>query len=276
MKPAIAPHASSATCVRIECVNGVVVRITDHPFDLAMSNATVYETDCGYSPTALSGSTTFASSAIDIEGIAAIGGLTRDQVASGVFDNARVFIFRTSYFSPVEDYEPVASGFFGKTEMEDEHYRIEGMSLIDALSQSVGKSYTAACSRTFGDAGCGISLAAIDAAGAITSVTSARVFTDSSRLEVDDWFGAGTIKFTSGQNVGLRPLEIKSFTAGGVITTFEPAYYLPQIGDAFVITPGCRRRLQDCRDKYSNIVNFFGFPNIPTPSAYTEIGNRTS
>lgn len=276
MKPTVAPYSTAAWCVRIVTVDGPTLRLTTYPQNLIMSNATVYETDAGYEQTAYSAGTNMAAAAIDLTGFVGVAGITRDQIASGVFDNARVYIFKCDFLNPVEDYEPVAAGFFGKTELQDEKYTIQGMSLIDALSQSVGKSYTAACSRTFGDAGCGISLAAIDAVGAITSVTSARVFTDSSRLEVDDWFGAGTIEFTSGQNVGLRPLEIKSFAAGGVITTFEPAYYLPQIGDTFVITPGCRRRLQDCRDKYSNTVNFFGFPNIPTPSAYTEIGNRTS
>ena len=272
MKSTVAPYQTSATCVRIECLNGVTVRLTDYPYDLVMSNSTVYKTDYGYQPTAFTSSAAFSPSAIDIEGICAIGGVTRDQLASGVFDNARVYIFKCNFLSPVEDYEEIAAGFFGKTTLEDDKYRIEGMSLIDALNQSVGKVYQAACSRTFGDAGCTKNIAALTVTGTITSVTSSSVFRDSARSEAADWFGAGTIQFTSGNNAGLKPLEIKSYAADGTIALFESAYYAPVIGDSYSLIPGCRKREVDCRDKYSNIINFFGFTRIPTSSTYIKQG----
>ena len=272
MKSTVSPYQTSATCVRIECVNGTIVRLTDYPYDLKMSNATVYKTDYGYEPTAFTGSAAFSPSAMDLEGICAVGGVTRDQLASGVFDNARVYIFKCNFLAPVEDYEEVAAGFFGKTTLQDDAYRIEGMSLVDALNQSVGKVYQAACSRTFGDAGCTKNIVALTVTGTITSVTSSSVFRDSARSEAADWFGAGTIQFTSGQNAGLKPMEIRSYAADGTITLFEPTYYAPVIGDAYTLIPGCRKREADCRDKYGNIINFLGFTRIPTTSTYTKIG----
>jgi hypothetical protein len=126
-------------------------------------------------------------------------------------------------------------------------------------------------------AGCGVSLAANTVTGTLTSVTSASVFTSSARTEAADTFGAGTIKFTSGPNAGLKALEIKSF-AGGVITTFEPFYYLPVVGDAYSMVRGCRKRLSDCQAAgtapgiVSNVANFGGFPWIPTGSTYSQVG----
>ena len=79
-------------------------------------------------------------------------------------------------------------------------------------------------------------------------------------------------EFTTGNNAGLKPLEIKAYAANGTITLFEPAYYTPVIGDAYALIPGCRKREADCRDKYGNIVNFFGFTRIPTTSTYTKVG----
>ena len=272
MKSTVAPYATATTCVRIECLNGLTVRLTSYPYDLTMSNGSVYKTDYGYEPTAFAASSAFSPSAMDLEGIVAVGGVTRDTLASGVFDNARVYIFKCNFLAPVEDYEEVAAGFFGKTTLEDSRYRIEGMSLVDALNQSVGKVYQAACPRTFGDAGCTKNLAALTVTGTLTAVTSAAVFRDSTRSEAADWFGAGTVAFTSGQNAGLKPLEIKSYAADGTITLFEPAYYPPAIGDAYSLIPGCRKRETDCRDKYGNIINFFGFTRIPTTSTYTKVG----
>lgn len=274
MKSTVAPYATSAWCVRIECTNGTTVRLTSYPYDLTMSNATFYKTDSGYEPSALSATSSFSPSALDLEGIATVGGVSRDALASGVFDNARVYIFKCDFLSPVEDYEPVAAGFFGKATLEDEHYRIEGMSLVDALNQSVGSTYGPLCSRTFGDAGCGKSLAALTVTGAVTSFTSSSVFRDSSRGEALDYFALGTIQFTTGDNAGLKPMEIKAYAADGTITLFEPTYYLPQIGDAFVLIPGCRKRLEDCRDKWNNVINGFFFNEMPSSSVYTQRGTR--
>lgn len=274
MKSTVAPYATSAWCVRIVTVSGPTLRLTTYPTNLTMSNSQVYETDSGYEQTAYSSGTSMAPSAIDLTGFIGIAGISRDQIASGVFDNARVYIFKCDYMNPVEDYESVTSGFFGKTTLEDEKYTIQGMSLIDALNQSVGKTFTAACSRTFGDAGCQKDLAVLDVVGSITNVTSSMVIRDSSRAESADYFGAGTIQFTSGNNAGLKPLEIKSYAADGTITTYEPFYYTPQIGDAYVMIPGCRRRLADCRDKWNNVVNFFGFSNIPTSSVYQQVASN--
>lgn len=272
MKTTVAPYATAATCVRIECVGGLVIRMNSYPFDVVMSNAAVYKTDSGYETTAYSASSAFAPAAIDLEGICTIGGVTRDALASGIFDNAHVYIFKCDFLNPVEDYEPIASGFFGKTTLQDDRYRIEGMALIDALNQSTGRTYTAACSRTFGDAGCTQILAALLVTGSLSHVTSGFTVRDASRSEVADWFGAGTLAFTSGNNAGLKPLEIKTYALDGTITTFEPFYYTPQVGDDYVMTPGCRKRLADCRDKWANVINFFGFSNIPTSSTYQQIG----
>jgi uncharacterized phage protein (TIGR02218 family) len=274
MKSTVAPYGTTAWCVRIECVNGTIIRLTSYPFDLVMSNATVYKTDNGYEPTAYSASGSLAPSSLDLEGICAVGGVTRDTLASGIFDNARVYIFKCNFNAPVEDYEEISAGFFGKTTLMDDRYRIEGMALIDALNQSVGLTYTAACSRTFGDAGCQKVLSALDVTGSLTSVTNNFTVTDSARAEAADYFAAGTIVFTSGLNAGLKALEIRSYAAG-VVTTFEPFYYTPAIGDAYVMIPGCRKRLEDCRDKWNNVINFFGFSNIPTSGQYQQVGGQS-
>ena len=289
MKTTVTPYATAAWCVRIVTVSGPTLRLTTYPQNLTMSNATVYETDSGYEQTAYSSGTGMSPAAIDLTGFIGLAGITRDQIASGVFDNARVYIFKCDFLNPVEDYEPVTAGFFGKTTLEDEKYTIQGMSLIDALNQSSGKSYQAACSHTFGDAGCGITLSLVNVSGTLTHVSGSTIVRDSGRPEAADWFGAGTIQFTTGDNAGLKPLEIKSYADDGTITTFEPFYYTPEVGDSYILIPGCRKRLEDCRDKWGNVAvtsgthawkttpnngGFFGFSYIPTASVVQQIGGN--
>lgn len=274
MKTTVAPYATRALCLRIVCINGLTVRLTRYPTDLMMSNATIYQTGSGYDVSAYQSTSSFSPSAVDLEGFVGYAGITRDLIASGVFDGARAYLFACNFLSPVEDYEPITASILGKTELLDDRYRIEEMGLIDALNQSTGRTYTALCSRTFGDSGCTINLASITVSGAVSVVTSNSTIRDTSRTEAADYFAAGIITFTSGNNAGLKGQEIKSYAADGTITTFEPFYYPPQVSDTFALVPGCRKRLVDCRDKWGNAVNRFAFDYMPTSSVYGQIGTR--
>lgn len=272
MKSAVAAYATRVLCLRILPVTGSPIYLTDHPRDLVMGGHT-YLSTAGYEFTGYAATAGFSPASIDVEGIAGAAGVTRAAVGSGLFDGARCFVFATSWAAPVEDQEPVVAGIFGSATLRDHRFQIGGVSLVDVLNQSVGKSYGAQCPKAFGGteyAGCGVSLAANTVTGTLSSVTSSSVFTSAARTEPADFFGAGTIQFTSGPNAGLKALEIKSFAAG-VITTFEPFYYLPVVGDAYTMVRGCRKRLSDCQ-AYSNVVNFGGFPYIPTGSTYSQVG----
>ena len=285
MKTQVAPYATAVKCLRIECTNGLVVRLTRYPVDLVMSNAMVYQSGTGYDFTGYSATATMSPSAIDLEGFLGFAGVTRDAIASGIFDGARCYLFATNFLAPVEDYEPIVASIMGKTTLEDDKYRVEEMALVDALNQSVGKTYSAACQKTFGGqeyAGCMIDLGPLTVTGTLSAVTSSSIVRDAGRSEAADYFGRGTLQFTSGLNAGLKPMEIKRHEADGTLETFEPFHYPPTIGDAYSLIPGCRKRLEDCRDKWEpilltgkgNVDNFGGFSNIPTSSQYAEIGTR--
>ena len=48
--------------------------------------------------------------------------------------------------------------------------------------------------------------------------------------------------------------------------SFELWQAMPQPiapGDTFIVTAGCDKRFATCRDRFTNVVNFRGFPHIP-------------
>ncbi len=277
MKPQVAPYETSALCLRIVCTNGTTIRVTRYPRDLTMSNSQVYQSGSGFDFSGYESMSGFSPSAIDLEGILGFAGVTREAVATGVFDNARAYLFACNFLAPVEDYEPIVASFLGKASLTDNGYRIEEMSLVDALNQSVGHTVSPTCDKPFGGqefAGCKVALGPLTVTGTLTSVTSDQQFTDASRAEAADYFAYGTIRFTSGANTGLKPLEIRQHLAGGVIQTFEPFYYVPAVGDAYEMIPGCRKRFSDCKNKWNNAINFGGFPYAPVSSVYGEISTR--
>ena len=122
--------------------------------------------------------------------------------------------------------------------------------------------YAAACDATLGDARCGVNLPALQVSGSVTSVTSRRQFADSTKAQAADYFGAGVITWTAGLNTGLR-MEVRDFSAAS-FTLSLPMPFDIAVGDSFTVVPGCRkRRTEDCSAKYSNVINFRGFPDVP-------------
>lgn len=275
MKSAVADRRYKIHCLRIVPLWGSTVYLTDHPRDVVIG-ANTYKTDSGYQFSGYASESSMSPGVMDLEGISGIAGIDRDEIVSGVFDGARVYAFATTWLTPVVDEEPLGVAIMGKAAMMDDRYKAELMMLVDALNQSVGKTYTPSCQKEFGGqayAGCMVDLAPITVTGTLTSVTSNAVFRDSTRAEAADYFGAGTVAFTTGQNAGLKPHKIKSHAADGTVTLHEAFHYPVEVGDAYVWIPGCRKRQADCIG-WSNIVNFGGFSFVPTQSTYTQVGGN--
>lgn len=293
MKPTVADYQSRVHCVRIEPAGtAAIVRLAGYPVDLAMSNGEVYQTESGYEFSGMGASSTFASSSIDLKGILQMGAISRDDLISGQYDNARVYLFATSFGDPQEDDEPLGLFFFGKVSTTDESYSVELMQAIDVLSQSSGRTYSPQCqwvlfdetldgdvlpvsqSRCTGPRAApdGPVLADFKVTGTITAVASQYSVTDSARAEAPDYFAYGAIRFITGNNAGQKSREIKSF-AGGVIVVHEAFFYQPEVGDQYEMIPGCRKRqVEDCITKWANGVNFGGHPHVPVESVYGQVG----
>jgi len=278
MKPVIAPYARPLYCMRIECIDGPILRLVEYPHDVVMSGSN-YQSDTGYEFSGVEAGTSFSPGIIDLKSFIGIQPeITIANIQAGIFDGAKVFVFATDWANPLEDEEPMIKGYFGKVTITDDRYTTEIMTLIDLLGTTVGDSYSASCPLTFGGqefGGCGVDVISLEVTGTVTSVTDNYVFADNTRSEADDYFGAGLIWFTTGDNAGSPPQRVKSYVqAGGIIECSEPFPYPPAIGDAYSMQPGCRKRLSDCRDKYDNVARRRGFDWIPGTRFLNKIGTK--
>jgi hypothetical protein len=259
-----------------------------------MSNGEVYLTEHGYEFSGLGATSTFASSAVDLKGILQQGAIARDDLMSGVYDNARVKLFATSWKDglSIEDEEPLGECFWGKVGTTDDQYSVQLMGKVDVLSQSPGRSYGSTCPYTLFDetldghvvpvsqSRCtgprsnpdGPVLADFKVTGTLTSVTDQYFFADSARVEASDYFATGSIRFLTGPNAGLKPIQVKAFTSGGAILLQEALFYPPGVGDQYEMIPGCRKRQEDCVGKWSNGKNSGAHWHVPAPSQSGQIG----
>lgn len=273
MKSVVANPHNRVLCLRLETPNGAFYRFTDHPVDLVMGNLEVYASTLGYDFTGYSSPDGFAPASIDVSGILSLAGIPVEKAIGGYLDGARAQIFATTFTDPQEDEEPVVSGIFGKLTIRDDRVEIAVSSLAEALGESVGRTYGAQCPKVFGGqeyAGCTLDLTPYTVTGTVTAVVDTSTVEDSARSEPTGTYEAGTIEFTSGALAGYGVYEVRSFDTGQ-IEVYDQWPVSPQVGDAYRLIRGCRKRLVDCED-YANVVNFGGFPWIPVSSVYAARG----
>ena len=102
--------------------------------------------------------------------------------------------------------------------------------------------------------------------GTVVSAAGLASFTASGLAAfADGWFTAGRLLWTSGANAGLS-VEVKTHAALPAAVRIDLWQAMPEgiaAGDAFTVTAGCDKRFETCRDRFSNVINFGGFPHMP-------------
>jgi uncharacterized phage protein (TIGR02218 family) len=87
---------------------------------------------------------------------------------------------------------------------------------------------------------------------------------DTDLTETGDYYDGGHLEWLSGGNQGLS-MEVKTVDVGtNTIELFLPMPFTIEASHRFAIWPGCQKRLiDDCKTKFSNVVNFRGEPYLP-------------
>lgn len=261
-----------ARCWRFERRDGYVVTVTTCARDLLIGGE-VYRSKEGVNPTSIAQEASAAVTNSDVTGTMAAESVSEAELFAGLWDGAFVSVFEVNYRDLTMGTMQLQSGNIGDVKAGRSAFTAEVRGLTQRLQKVVGRVYTAGCPWVFGDPNtCRKDLGPLTATGAFTSVTNLRTMSDSARVEAADYFGAGLITITSGQNVGVQ-MEVYAFDAGGQFTLHLPLPYTVAIGDTYSVTPGCRKRwIEDCKTKWANGNNFGGFPLVPGSDAVLGLG----
>jgi uncharacterized phage protein (TIGR02218 family) len=209
---------------------------------------------------------------LSVDSSQAVGALSdaainEDDLRAGRFDGAEVDHWLVDWRRP-ERRVLLFRGTLGEIRRTDNVFEAELRGLTEALNLPVGRTITRTCDRILGDAKCKVDLSD-PAYSHSTAVTSA---TPDGRLQLadggrfaDGWFVGGVLLWTSGENVGLRSsikLDRRMQGQRAIALGLAPVLEV-RPGDGVRLTAGCDRRMETCRDKFSNLLNFRGFPHIP-------------
>jgi uncharacterized phage protein (TIGR02218 family) len=202
--------------------------------------------------------------------------LTAD-VLDGLWDGAPYRLFLFNLDDP-DEIVPWHYGTVANIEPRIGAFDIELRDWRQALHQDTTPTHEFGCIYELGDARCKKDLTAFTfTAVEVTSVASAYQFTCSGLAQAAGFFNNGRLRFTFGANAnGLTAQiwrRIRTHTTGGVLTMTRPLIRTVAPGDEITIVAGCTHRPdEDCRDKFSNKVNYGGCDSKPTVSELLEEG----
>ncbi len=189
--------------------------------------------------------------------------ISEEDLARGVWDGARVDLYKVDWSAP-ELYVHLFAGRFGEARRGAQGFEIELRGLQASLNKSVGRVFSRFCDADVGDARCGVDLSssAYRGDGVVIEAISARAFRASGLDAYDDgWFARGRIVWDEG-----GASEVSAHRArgdGAIIELVEPPGFGLAPGQTFTITAGCDKRFATCQAKFANGLNFRGFPHMP-------------
>ena len=252
-------------CWKVTRNDGVVLGFTDHDRALSFAGVT-FEAFSGFSATEIESSLGLSVDNLDVEGALSSSAITENDIAGGLYDDADIVLYRVNW-QDLSQAEVIKRGHIGEVTRGDIAFQAEFRGLAHKLNQTVGRTYQYGCDAALGDSRCGVDLesAAYKASGMVALVND-RVF-QVSGLDgfADDHFSRGTLTWGSGANEG-QTVKVKLHRVNdgrNELTVWQRPVNAIQPGDAFTVRAGCPHTFSACQSKFSNGVNFRGFPHMP-------------
>ena len=246
--------------------DGVVLGFTDHDRDLAFDGIT-FRASTGLTARALEQSTGLAVDNAEAVGALSDAAIREADIAAGLYDGAGVRSWLVNW-ADVSERKLTFRGSIGEIERQGPGFRAELRGLAEALNQPKNAVYQKPCAAVLGDARCKVDTSepGMSLEAAVVTVERGTLLTlPGAPAFPPGWFARGRLTVVGGAAAGAVGVVKRDRDVAGqrVIELWEmlSAGFAP--GDSVRIEPGCDKRLGTCRDKFDNLLNYRGFPDIP-------------
>ncbi|MEQ1817363.1 MAG: DUF2163 domain-containing protein [Terricaulis sp.] len=240
--------------------DGETFAFTDHDCPLVFEDMSA-EPLQGLSAGAIEKSVGLGVDTASIEGALSSLAIAEEDLARGLWDGARVDIYRVDWGAP-HDRAHLFTGHIGEVKRGAQAFEAELRGLQAALNVPVGRVFSRFCDADLGDGRCGVDIetTTFRGEGIVSEVLGSHAFNASGLADyADHWFARGRIVWDDGGES-----EIATHRAEGADATIEIRDAAPiVVGAAFTVFAGCDKRLATCNAKFANVVNFRGFPHMP-------------
>ena len=273
--------ASGATtlcrCWKLVRADEVLLGFTDHDDDLVFDGIT-YRAASGFTASSIDQSLGLNVDGLEVQGALVDDALNEDDLAAGLFDNARITVLLVDW-QETDNRIILFAGSIGEVSRGEVQFSAEIRGLAHALNQPRGRLFQRSCDADLGDGRCDIDISgtAYHGTGTVTQVSDGRSFR-ASGLEsfAADWFSRGRLVWETGANAGsVMEVKVHDLVSGeAVIELWEPMAQGIATGDTFAVTAGCDKTWKTCRERFGNGDNFRGYPFMPGNDWVTSYPNK--
>ena len=268
--PELTSHlASGATtlcaCWRINTRGGVSLGFTDHDCDIEFDGL-VFEAASGFTASGIDQSLGLAIDNATASGALISDRLSEDDISRGRFDGAEVVHWQVNWADPAQRIL-MFRGELGEIRRGASSFEVELRGLSEVLNRPMGRAYLPVCDAALGDARCGFDLSgpAFNASANVDAVEDLRTLRAGDLgAYAPGWFTDGVLTWRSGPFDGAE-VRVRSHRVvnGDTVLVLDRDQKDMNAGDLFDIVAGCDKRKETCAAKFSNLVNFRGFPFMP-------------
>lgn len=243
-----------------------VFGFTDHDRDLSFDDIS-FKAGSGLTARALQQATGLSVDNTEALGALSDAAIREDEIEAGRFDGADVRCWLVNW-QDVSVRWLQFRGSIGELRRAGGAFEAELRGLSEGLNRSLGRIYQKPCTAVLGDAHCGFDLGAPGYAvqRGVERSEGGRVFFwhDLAGFE-PEWFTRGRLTVLGGAAKGLWSAIKQDRIAGQVrrIELWEPLRTPVAPGDLIRLEAGCDKRMETCRLKFNNLLNYQGFPDIP-------------
>lgn len=253
-------------CWRLTRADGAVFGFTDHDRALAV-DGTDFLPETGLTASEARESLGLAVDTVDVEGALSSLVISEADLRAGLYDGATVETLLVNWAAP-EQAMPLRRAVIGRVTQRDGRFVAELESEATRLDGPRGRIVARACDAELGDARCGVDLgqAGFHGAGSVAALRADNLLVVAGLEGFDaDWFSNGLLTWTDGGQAGRgeRVLEHRRDGAETLLALWAERAAPPAVGDGFTIVAGCDKRFATCREKFTNTLNFRGFPHLP-------------
>ncbi|WP_407682125.1 DUF2163 domain-containing protein [Pseudodonghicola flavimaris] len=246
--------------------DGATYGFTDHDRDLSFEGVS-FRAETGLTVAALQQATGLSVDNTEALGALTDAGLREAEIEAGRFDGAEVRAWLVNWADVTVRWLQFR-GSIGEIQRAGGAFRADLRGLTQGLNRPLGRIYQKPCTAVLGDARCGFDLQApgYGTELGIEVLEDNRVFRWAGIEGFEaGWFTRGRLLVTSGALDGVWGLikADRSEAGARVIELWEPLPEGAAAGDSLRLEAGCDKRLETCRLKFGNILNFQGFPDIP-------------
>lgn len=253
-------------CWRLDRKDGLSLGFTDHDEDLSFEGVS-FSARSGMAGSSQETATGLAPGTVEMDGALRSDSLSERDIAVGLWDGARVRRWLVDWREP-EVRALLFDGTLGEIACDGGAFRAEALGPAAGLNRAIGRAFTRGCDAMLGDGRCRVDLSAPKHKA--TGVVSRELGGDRFEATLGNdgalhGFAEGLLTWTSGANAGSTVrVAADGRAANGRMFALEdaPAASITP-GDAFTVTVGCDRSFATCRDRFSNLLNFRGFPHLP-------------